>query len=84
MKVSSVAAAPGLEALSSIRGLQAEAQTALWEVVHLLHPADVSRLSRVLLAVSSVQSISRRLVSQLFLQTDVALTGPALCSVGSR
>lgn len=37
-------------------------------MVHLLHPGDASRLSRVLLAAFSIQSVSRELVSQLFLE----------------
>lgn len=64
----SVAAVPGLRAPAFIRGLQEEAQRALGEVVHLLHPGDASRLSRVLLAASSIQSVSHELVSQLFLK----------------
>lgn len=66
--VSSAAAVPGLRALTSIRGLQKEAQRALREVVHLLHPGDASRFGRVLLAAAAVQSVSHHLVSQLFLK----------------
>eukprot|EP00066_Takifugu_rubripes_P005243 XP_003969163.1 PREDICTED: nuclear receptor subfamily 0 group B member 2-like [Takifugu rubripes] len=61
-------AVPGLRASTVIRGLQKEAQGALREVVHLLHPGDASRFSRVLLAASSVQSVSHQLVSQLLLK----------------
>lgn len=85
--VSCVAAVPGLRALMLIRGLQREAQRALGEAGHLLHPGDASRLSRVLLAASSIQSVSRRLVSQLLLKpvidhADVlrSLTETLVCS----
>ncbi|XP_034748770.1 nuclear receptor subfamily 0 group B member 2-like [Etheostoma cragini] len=56
----------GLSALLSVEGLQQEAQRALREAVHLLHPEDHTRLSHVLLAASSVQTISHNMVTELF------------------
>ncbi|XP_032391637.1 nuclear receptor subfamily 0 group B member 2 [Etheostoma spectabile] len=56
----------GLSALLSVEGLQQEAQRALREAVHLLHPEDPTRLSHVLLAAYSVQTIKHSMVTELF------------------
>ncbi|KAK2830061.1 hypothetical protein Q5P01_017992 [Channa striata] len=56
----------GLGTLLFIKGLQEEAQGALREVTHLLHPEDPSRFSHILLAESIIQTVSHSLVTELF------------------
>ncbi|KAM9340296.1 nuclear receptor subfamily 0 group B member 2-like [Symphorus nematophorus] len=67
-------AAEGLSALLFIEGLQQEAQRALQEVIHLLHPEDTVRFSRMLLAASAIQSISHSLVTELFFKPVIGNT----------
>lgn len=69
-----VAAVQGLSALLFIEGLQQEAQRALQEVIHLLHPKDTVRFSHVLRAASSVQAISHSLVTELFFKPVIGNT----------
>lgn len=59
------AAVQVLSALSLIE-VQQEAQRALQEVTHLLHPGDTSRCSHILLAASTIQTVSHSLATELF------------------
>ncbi|XP_071356426.1 nuclear receptor subfamily 0, group B, member 2b [Trachinotus anak] len=56
----------GLSAVLFIEGLQQEAQEALRQAVHLLHPEDASRFRHILLAASAILNISHSLVTKLF------------------
>ncbi|XP_073319301.1 nuclear receptor subfamily 0 group B member 2-like [Pagrus major] len=67
-------AVQGLSALLSIEGLQQEAQRALHEVIHLLHPEDTLRFSNVLQAASAVQTVSHSLVTELFFKPVIGNT----------
>lgn len=67
-------AVQGLSALLFVEGLQQEAQRALQEVIHLLHPKDTVRFSHVLHAASSVQTISHSLVTELFFKPVIGNT----------
>ncbi|XP_044027109.1 nuclear receptor subfamily 0, group B, member 2b isoform X2 [Siniperca chuatsi] len=67
-------AVQGLSALLFIDGLQQEAQRALQEVIHLLHPEDTVRFSRVLLAASTIQTVSHSLVTELFFKPVIGNT----------
>uniref|UniRef100_A0A3Q1BQ72 Nuclear receptor subfamily 0, group B, member 2b n=1 Tax=Amphiprion ocellaris TaxID=80972 RepID=A0A3Q1BQ72_AMPOC len=66
-------AVQGLSASSFIEGLQQEAERALQEVIHLLHPEDSSRFSRTLRAASAVQTVSHSLVTELFFNNTAHL-----------
>lgn len=57
---------PDLKAALFVEGLQQEAQHALSEVVHLLHPGDQERFARILLTASTLQSITPSLITELF------------------
>lgn len=61
-----------LSALSLIEDLQQEAQRALQEVTHLLHPGDARRFSHILLAASTIQTISHSLATELFFKPVVS------------
>lgn len=63
---SSTAAVQGLSALSFIEGLQQEARRALQEVTHLQHRRDTRRFRHILLAASTIQTVSHSLVTGLF------------------
>ncbi|KAM3595964.1 uncharacterized protein V6R79_006020 [Siganus canaliculatus] len=67
-------AAQGLSALLFVEGLQQEAQRALREVIHLLHPEDTIRFSHILQAASAVQTVSHSLVTELFFKPIVGNT----------
>ncbi|XP_035536719.1 nuclear receptor subfamily 0 group B member 2 [Morone saxatilis] len=67
-------AVEGLSALLFIEGLQQEAQRALQEVIHLLHPNDDVRFSQVLLAASAIQTVSHSLVTELFFKPVIGNT----------
>ncbi|XP_051246110.1 nuclear receptor subfamily 0, group B, member 2b [Dicentrarchus labrax] len=67
-------AVEGLSALLFIEGLQQEAQRALQEVIHLLHPKDDVRFSHVLLAASAIQTVSHSLVTELFFKPVIGNT----------
>ncbi|KAF3707746.1 Nuclear receptor subfamily 0 group B member 2 [Channa argus] len=56
----------GLSTLLFIKGLQQEAQRALQEVTHLLHPEDPSRFSHLLVVANTIQTVSHSLVTELF------------------
>ncbi|XP_012686845.2 nuclear receptor subfamily 0, group B, member 2b [Clupea harengus] len=62
---------PGLQAPAFIKSLQQEAHRALHEVIVTLHPQDQGRLLRILLTVSSLQTIPHSLVSELFFRPVV-------------
>lgn len=70
----SVPAVQGLSASLFIVGLQQEAQRALHEVIHLLHPEDNLRFSNVLQATSAVQTVSHSLVTELFFKPVIGNT----------
>ncbi|KAK3515759.1 hypothetical protein QTP70_030460 [Hemibagrus guttatus] len=57
---------PGLQVAPFVDGLQREAQCALREVLFLLHKGDGGSFGRVLLAVSSLQSVTPDLITELF------------------
>ncbi|KAM9431853.1 nuclear receptor subfamily 0 group B member 2a [Clarias gariepinus] len=57
---------PGLRVAPFVDGLQREAQRALREVLFLLHSGDGGSFGRVLLAVSSLQSVTSELITELF------------------
>ncbi|XP_026861110.2 nuclear receptor subfamily 0 group B member 2a [Electrophorus electricus] len=57
---------PGLQAAPFINSLQQEAQNALGEVLLLLHPEDQRCFPHVLLASSSLKSITSDLITELF------------------
>ncbi|KAI5622904.1 nuclear receptor subfamily 0 group B member 2, partial [Silurus asotus] len=57
---------PGLQVVPLVEGLQHEAQQALREVLLLLHSGDGGSIARVLLAVSSLQSVTPELITELF------------------
>ena len=57
---------PDLKAALFVESLQQEAQHALCEVVHSLHPGDQERFARILLTASMLQSITPSLISELF------------------
>lgn len=67
-------AVEGLSALLFIESLQREAQQALQEVVHLLHPEDTARFSHILLAASAIQTVSHSLVTELFFKPVIGNT----------
>uniref|UniRef100_A0A3P8S2R6 Nuclear receptor subfamily 0 group B member 2 n=1 Tax=Amphiprion percula TaxID=161767 RepID=A0A3P8S2R6_AMPPE len=67
-------AVQGLSASSFIEGLQQEAERALQEVIHLLHPEDSSRFSRTLRAASAIQTVSHSLVTELFFKPVIGNT----------
>ncbi|XP_054462001.1 nuclear receptor subfamily 0 group B member 2-like [Anoplopoma fimbria] len=67
-------AVEGLSALLLIEGLQQEAQRALQEILHLLHPEDTARFSHLLLAASTVQTVSHSLVTELFFKPVIGNT----------
>ncbi|XP_042363177.1 nuclear receptor subfamily 0 group B member 2-like [Plectropomus leopardus] len=67
-------AVEGLSVSSFIEGLQQEAQRALREVVHLLHPQDTARLSHVFLAASGARTVSHSLVTELFFKPVISDT----------
>ncbi|XP_044192291.1 nuclear receptor subfamily 0, group B, member 2b [Thunnus albacares] len=67
-------AVKGLSALLFIEGLQQEAQRALQEVIHHLHPEDSGRLSHILLAASTIQTVSHNLVTELFFKPVIGNT----------
>lgn len=64
--LSLTAAGPALTALSLIEDLQQESQRALQEVTRLLHPGDAGRFSQILLAASTIQTVSHSLATELF------------------
>ncbi|XP_060948728.1 nuclear receptor subfamily 0 group B member 2-like [Limanda limanda] len=64
----------GLSAMLLIEGLQQEAQRALQEVIHLLHPEDASRFRHVSLAASTTQNVSHSLVTELFFKPVIGNT----------
>ncbi|KAM4567812.1 nuclear receptor subfamily 0 group B member 2a [Fundulus diaphanus] len=57
---------PELQAGLFVEGLQQEAQHALSEVVHLLHPGHPERFARILLTASMLQGITPSLITELF------------------
>ncbi|KAI4891516.1 hypothetical protein NFI96_004364 [Prochilodus magdalenae] len=57
---------PGLRAVLFVEGLQYEAQHALKEVLVLLHSEDQGRFARLLLAGSSLKTITPGLITELF------------------
>ncbi|XP_059206528.1 nuclear receptor subfamily 0, group B, member 2b [Centropristis striata] len=59
-------AVQGLSASLFIEGLQQEAQRALQEVLHVLHPEDTARFGHILLAASTIHAVSHSLVTELF------------------
>lgn len=68
---------PGLHASCHIAHLQREAHWALWEVLEPWYPASQGRLARILLMASSLKSISRSLLVELFFRPvigDVDIT----------
>uniref|UniRef100_UPI0037E82F2A nuclear receptor subfamily 0 group B member 2-like n=1 Tax=Semicossyphus pulcher TaxID=241346 RepID=UPI0037E82F2A len=67
-------AVQGLSASLLIEGLQKEAQKALREVIHLLHPEDSVHFSRILLAASDIQAVSHSLVTELFFKSVIGNT----------
>ncbi|KAM7383815.1 hypothetical protein PAMA_011263 [Pampus argenteus] len=67
-------AARGLSASLSVEGLQQESQGALREAVRLLHPDDAGRFGHILLAASTVQTVSHSLVTQLFFKPVIGNT----------
>ncbi|XP_070778336.1 nuclear receptor subfamily 0 group B member 2-like [Enoplosus armatus] len=67
-------AVQGLSALAFIEGLQRQAQGALQEVIHLLHPEDTVRFSHVLLAASAMQTVSHSLLTELFFKPVIGNT----------
>ncbi|XP_018556750.1 nuclear receptor subfamily 0 group B member 2-like [Lates calcarifer] len=64
----------GLSAMLFIEGLQQEAQRALQEVIHLLHPEDAGRFRHILLAASAIQNVSHGLVTELFFKPLIGNT----------
>ncbi|KAL6462458.1 hypothetical protein MHYP_G00288800 [Metynnis hypsauchen] len=63
---------PGLRAVLFIEGLQQEAQHALKEVLALLHPEDHGRFARLLLAGSSLKTITPGLITELFFRPIIS------------
>ncbi|XP_066541900.1 nuclear receptor subfamily 0 group B member 2a [Hoplias malabaricus] len=63
---------PGLRAALFVEGLQQEAQLALQEVLHLLHPEDQGRFARLLLAASSLKTITPALITELFFRPIIS------------
>uniref|UniRef100_A0A3Q3WB20 NR LBD domain-containing protein n=1 Tax=Mola mola TaxID=94237 RepID=A0A3Q3WB20_MOLML len=63
---------PDLKAALFVESLQQEAQHALSEVVHSLHPGDQERFARILLTASMLQSITPGLISELFFRPMIA------------
>ncbi|TTR68475.1 Nuclear receptor subfamily 0 group B member 2 [Bagarius yarrelli] len=57
---------PGLQVAPLVASLQYEAQHALQEVLFLLNSTDVGSFGRVLLTLSSLQSITPELITELF------------------
>ncbi|KAE8282334.1 Nuclear receptor subfamily 0 group B member 2 [Larimichthys crocea] len=64
----------GLSALLLIEGLQQEAQKALQEVIHGRHPEDTVFFGHVLLAASTIQTVSHSLVTELFFKPVIGNT----------
>lgn len=64
----------GLSASLFVEGLQQEAQRALQEVIHLLHPNDAPRFGHVLRAAATVQTVSHGLVTELFFKPVIGNT----------
>lgn len=74
-KISSpISVVQGLSAMLFIEGLQQEAQRALQEVIHLLHPEDAGRFRHILLAASAIQNVSHGLVTELFFKPLIGNT----------
>nr|XP_019946025.1 PREDICTED: nuclear receptor subfamily 0 group B member 2-like [Paralichthys olivaceus] len=67
-------AVQGLNAMLLIEGLQQEAQRALQEVIHLLHPEDANRFRNVLRAASATQNVSHSLITELFFKPIIGNT----------
>ncbi|XP_034401261.1 nuclear receptor subfamily 0 group B member 2 [Cyclopterus lumpus] len=67
-------AVQGLSALCFIEGLQRKGLGALQEVLHRLHPEDAARFTHVLLAASTIQTVSHGLVAQLFFKPVIGNT----------
>ncbi|TKS88676.1 Nuclear receptor subfamily 0 group B member 2 [Collichthys lucidus] len=64
----------GLSALLLIEGLQREAQKALQEVIYGRHPEDTVFFGHVLLAASTIQTVSHSLVTELFFKPVIGNT----------
>lgn len=64
----SVAAVRGLDASSSVEGLQREARHALQEIIRLLRVDVSARFADVLRAAAAVQTLSHSPVAELFFQ----------------
>ncbi|XP_030644749.1 nuclear receptor subfamily 0, group B, member 2b [Chanos chanos] len=56
----------GLRSTTLIEGLQKEALRVLQEVIHTLYPNNRDRFTQILLTASSLQTIAKSLVSELF------------------
>ncbi|XP_029022783.1 nuclear receptor subfamily 0 group B member 2-like isoform X2 [Betta splendens] len=69
-----IKAVQGLSALSSIEGLQQEAQRVLQEVSHLLHPQDTSRFGHILVVASTLPTVGHGLVTELFFRPIIGNT----------
>ncbi|KAI4891956.1 hypothetical protein NFI96_006618 [Prochilodus magdalenae] len=57
-----------------IEGLQQEAQRALQELVHTLHPHDPGRFSRLLLTASTLHTVAQSFITELFFRPIIGRT----------